>query len=58
MIDVGRVEIIDPIADGIIHHRLGLLFVDLVSLAIDDRQAHTAKTQDRELLTGLAGLSI
>ena len=58
MIDVGRVEVIDAVADGIIHHRLGFLFVDQVSLAADDRQAHTAKAQNRELLASLSGLSI
>src|ERR1035441_390214 len=58
MIHVSRIEIIDPVTDGIIHHRLGFLFVDQVSLAADDRQAHTAKAQNRELLASLSGLSI
>src|ERR1035437_9669098 len=58
MVDECGIEVIDPIPDGVIHHRLGLRFVNQVSLVAEDRQAHTAKAQDRELLASLSGLSI
>src|ERR1035438_6337035 len=58
MVDECGIEVIDPIPDGVIHHRLGLRFVNQVSLAAEDRQAHTAKAQNRELLASLSGLSI
>ena len=34
VVNVGRVEVIHPVADGIIHHRLGLFFVNQVGLVV------------------------
>src|ERR1035437_757424 len=58
MINERRIEVIDPVADGIIHHCLGFAFVDQMRLVANDRQAHTAKAQNREPLAGLSSLSI
>lgn len=58
VIDVGGIEVIDAVADGIIEHRLGFGFVNQVGFALENRQAHGAETQDGELLASLASFAI